>query len=129
VIIVLAKTEVVRVPVNPGLVRADLGEQYKLRDVLDPKALTWVLEGDEVELGKAQVFASREGWTVFTFDPYVLKDACPLAEARRLILVKDTHVEIPKPQRPDCKKCRGTGKRGRKIKSDCGACEGTGSVL
>jgi hypothetical protein len=128
-IIILAKTDTIQVPVNPDRVRTDLGERHTFRDVRDPKALTWCLEGDDVELAKAQLFAEREDWTVFTFDPYVLRDKCPLTEARRLILEKDKPVEIPVVPRVDCKKCRGTGQRGRsKFKSMCVACDGTGSA-
>ncbi len=128
-IIILAKTEIVQIPINPDRVRADLGERHTFRDVLDPRALTWCLEGDDFELTKARTFAARDGWTVFTFDPYVLRDKCPLTEARRLILEKDKPADKPVAPSVDCKKCRGTGQRGRKFKTDCAACEGTGSVL
>jgi hypothetical protein len=64
---------------------ADLGKAPKFVEVVKPKAMVWLLEGNEEDLQKAQDYASGNvpGSKVFA---YATSEVKPLERARREIL-------------------------------------------
>jgi hypothetical protein len=47
--------------------RIDLGEPPIMREVTIAKACTWLLDGDAVDLARAQAYAATNGGSVYTF--------------------------------------------------------------
>ena len=64
--------------------RTDLGEAPILRTVLSPRAAMWANKGDRLDLEKAHVYASTNGYRVFVYAGAVRK---PLDRARKDVLV------------------------------------------
>lgn len=62
--------------------RVDLGERHKLKSIKVPKSLMWLNEGTNEDKKKADIYAKREGYTVFCY--YDEDD--PLARARKEVL-------------------------------------------
>lgn len=60
-LITVAWTEAVNVPVDPHLCRVDLGERPKLREALEPRACVWLLDGAEEDLDRARRWALEQG--------------------------------------------------------------------
>ena len=59
-IIPVAWTIPVRVPIHDPHRRADLGEQPKLQDALEPRAAVWLLEGTDLDIMNAQRWAAQQ---------------------------------------------------------------------
>jgi len=52
-----------------------------------PVALSWLRDGSNADFEKAKAFASKEGYTVFT---YGSKEVDPLGKAKRALTPKET---------------------------------------
>lgn len=50
-----------------GSQRGDLGERHRVRTVLVPRAMVWLRRGDQADVDRAQVYADRQGYRVFTY--------------------------------------------------------------
>lgn len=62
-----------------GSYRHDLGEAPKLSQIARARALVWLRSGDDYDLEKAKVFATREGYQVRVY-PTTERD--PLGRAK-----------------------------------------------
>jgi len=63
--------------------RTDLGELPITRPALEAHACTWLLDGDETDLERAQAYAATRGYQVYTF---ALDCETGLADARKRAL-------------------------------------------
>ena len=75
--IVLARVEQDHVVVKQG--RIDLGERHTFASVDRPVAMVWLNAGDQMDVERAQAYASQNGYTVFT---YPTTEPEPLQRAR-----------------------------------------------
>lgn len=80
-IIVCARVEEETVIARAGQI--DIGRQHTFAKKNTPRALVWKLKGQLEDLDKAKLWASSEGYEVFT---YSLSEAHPLEKARAEIL-------------------------------------------
>lgn len=78
--IVMARIEEEQQIVKIG--RIDLGEQHKFKNVLNPVSCMWLNKGTAKDVAKAKDYATREGYTVFTYQ----NERDPLAKAKQDIL-------------------------------------------
>jgi hypothetical protein len=81
--ICLARVEQDQVVVKAG--RIDLGERHTFASVDRPVAMIWINAGDDADVERAQTYAAREGYQVFT---YPTSEPEPLVRARLDVLKK-----------------------------------------
>jgi len=79
--IVLARIETDQVIVKQG--RIDIGERHTFAEVPKPVSLMWLNEGTVSDVVAAKRFASKEGYSVFT---YPVTESQPLQRARKDIM-------------------------------------------